>query len=291
MLRYASADRMRAASVGCHNSHPDSPRRGWRVGDVRGVLEISRPLAASEALARAQLVPPFILMMVLLTLLLLLLNVVLRRLHTSLELAEHHAEELARAKDLAEQASRAKSLFLANVSHELRTPLNAILGYSQILRRNTSAAGAAPAAGDGGSMLQSIESAGQHLLALINAILERSRPETGAAASAVVDFDPTALAEAARARAEADRNGESSAPANLSEQSPPHFEIPPELYQRLQDAVAQSWITGIESGLVELAQCGTAGAQAAAHLDGYLRDYDLAGLGQELQSLAERPKP
>jgi Mg2+ and Co2+ transporter CorA len=43
-LRYATADRMRAACVDCHNTHPDSPKTDWRVGDVRGVLEVSLPM-------------------------------------------------------------------------------------------------------------------------------------------------------------------------------------------------------------------------------------------------------
>jgi two-component system sensor histidine kinase/response regulator len=43
-LRYATADRMRASCVGCHNSHPDSPKTDWKEGDVRGVLEVLRPL-------------------------------------------------------------------------------------------------------------------------------------------------------------------------------------------------------------------------------------------------------
>jgi len=54
-LRYAVAERMRMGCVSCHNSHPDSPKRDWRVGDVRGVLEIVRPLDAAVAENRASL--------------------------------------------------------------------------------------------------------------------------------------------------------------------------------------------------------------------------------------------
>jgi predicted Ser/Thr protein kinase len=48
VLRYATARRMKEACVSCHNSHPDSPRTDWQVGDVRGVLEIIRPLDRDE---------------------------------------------------------------------------------------------------------------------------------------------------------------------------------------------------------------------------------------------------
>jgi C4-dicarboxylate-specific signal transduction histidine kinase len=43
-LRYATADRLRASCVDCHNSHPDRPKTAWKEGDVRGVLEVIRPL-------------------------------------------------------------------------------------------------------------------------------------------------------------------------------------------------------------------------------------------------------
>jgi len=54
-LRYAVADRVQATCINCHNSHPDSPKRDWRIGDVRGVLEFVRPLdneVAAGQLAR-----------------------------------------------------------------------------------------------------------------------------------------------------------------------------------------------------------------------------------------------
>ena len=81
---------------------------------------------------------------------------------------------LAAARDQAEEASRAKSQFLARMSHELRTPLNAVLGLSQVLRSSPSAFGA-----DERSHLQTIERAGRHLLALIDDTLDLSRIEAG----------------------------------------------------------------------------------------------------------------
>jgi hypothetical protein len=60
-VRYAVADRMRAACVDCHNAHPDSPKTDWRPGDVRGVLEVTRPLDSSIARTRSGLRGTFIL--------------------------------------------------------------------------------------------------------------------------------------------------------------------------------------------------------------------------------------
>lgn len=77
------------------------------------------------------------------------------------------------AKDAAESANRAKDQFLANVSHELRTPLNGILGYAQILRRDGTMTERQLAS------LGVIEQSGEHLLLLINDILDFARIEAG----------------------------------------------------------------------------------------------------------------
>jgi PAS domain S-box-containing protein len=82
-------------------------------------------------------------------------------------------ETLRRAKDTAEEASRAKSLFLANMSHELRTPMNAILGFAQLMRHD------AGLNNEQRANLDTINRSGQHLLALINDVLEISKIEAG----------------------------------------------------------------------------------------------------------------
>lgn len=87
-----------------------------------------------------------------------------------LQASEKRAEE---SRHVAETANRAKSVFLANMSHELRTPLNGILGYADILRRNTSETG--PIANG----LDIIRRSGEHLLTLINDILDLAKIEAG----------------------------------------------------------------------------------------------------------------
>ena len=90
------------------------------------------------------------------------------------EMKQHEAE-LAAARDAADEANRTKSSFLANMSHELRTPLNAIIGYSEILQEDAADKEDKAPIDD----LQKIESAGRHLLGLINNILDLSKIEAG----------------------------------------------------------------------------------------------------------------
>jgi PAS domain S-box-containing protein len=82
-------------------------------------------------------------------------------------------DELRRAKADADAASQSKSFFLANMSHEIRTPLNAILGYAQLLRRDTGLPENAKA------KIGIINRSGEHLLELINDVLEMAKIESG----------------------------------------------------------------------------------------------------------------
>ena len=87
----------------------------------------------------------------------------------------HDITELLLARREAEAANSAKSQFLASMSHELRTPLNAIIGYSEMLQEEVADLGQTALAPD----LEKIHTAGRHLLALINDILDLSKIEAG----------------------------------------------------------------------------------------------------------------
>ena len=108
----------------------------------------------------------------------------LRKFQEHLEdLVRERTAKLLQAMDQAEAANRAKSAFLANMSHELRTPLNSILGFGQVMER------------DAGfperyrPILGILSRSGQHLLELINDVLEMSKVQAGKWTLTPTDFD------------------------------------------------------------------------------------------------------
>ena len=104
---------------------------------------------------------------------------------------ERQAEELRLARIAAESASEAKSEFLSSMSHELRTPLNAILGFAQLLERDTKE----PLSSRHRPRVAQILQGGQHLLRLIDDVLNLARVEAGKVSVVVQSVDMLAVLE------------------------------------------------------------------------------------------------
>jgi cell cycle sensor histidine kinase DivJ len=101
-----------------------------------------------------------------------------------------HEAELKRTRDEAESSSRAKSLFLANMSHELRTPLNAVIGFSEILNRELFGSLGEARYRDYARL---IHESGEHLLNVVNDILDMSKIEAGSFKIVKEPFDVAPL--------------------------------------------------------------------------------------------------
>jgi len=106
-----------------------------------------------------------------------------RRLSAEITQRSQAQKELRKARDAAEFANRSKSVFLANMSHEIRTPMNAILGYTQIMAQDGTLTK------DQQKYIHIIGRSGEHLLSIINDILEMSKIEAGKIELSPISFD------------------------------------------------------------------------------------------------------
>lgn len=160
---------------GLYRNYAGSPVLGvycWlNEQDIALLVEISQ----EEAFEPARKLASVIMLVGLVSVLGLLLGVnwLSRQLSLSRQQLEKSSQQLQLKAQEAEAANRAKSLFLANMSHELRTPLNAILGFSQLMVRDTAVTA------EQKESLDIINRSGEHLLNLINDVLEMSKIEAG----------------------------------------------------------------------------------------------------------------
>ncbi len=116
-------------------------------------------------------------------------NAMLEEIESRDERLESLVGDLISARDSAQSANTAKSQFLANMSHELRTPLNAIINYAEIIQEDLEAGEAETVVSDVGK----IQTAGLHLLGLINGILDLSKIEAGRMEVEAHAFDAAAI--------------------------------------------------------------------------------------------------
>ncbi|WP_179954048.1 ATP-binding protein [Denitrobaculum tricleocarpae] len=180
VLRHAVPVTMTESCVACHNSHEDSPKTDWQVGDIRGVQSVALFLPPIDPFGNSG----YYLMLLgsvgaILCVLGFLYLKVQRFVRDEQRLADRQEAEkhiLAKEKQAAEEANASKTVFLSNVSHELRTPLNAIIGFSEMIKTQALGTIDKPRYIEYAS---DIHQSGQHLLALINDLLDMNRIEAG----------------------------------------------------------------------------------------------------------------
>lgn len=169
-LNYASTIRMEESCVACHNSHPESPKTDWKVGDARGIHVVKLPVNPLIAGLSLQ----FTYLIIILSLITFLtagaITFVRQREFAALQKLEARNQELVTANIEKDQANSAKGDFLANISHEIRTPINGILGLADLMMLDNPR-------DEERERLKRIRNAGSSLLHVINDVLDFSKIE------------------------------------------------------------------------------------------------------------------
>lgn len=188
-VRYAVADRMRAACINCHNQHEDTPKDDWEIGDVRGVLEVVLPL--DEITVSTEKHFSNILMVVggLTLFFIAAIAIGLKKMSADKKILavtnsvlEKNSVALSQALKDAQLASQSKDEFLACMSHEIRTPMNGVLGMLKLLKRTEQNE-------KQNHYTNVAHFSAKSLLVIINDILDLSKMEAGKLNIEYIPFD------------------------------------------------------------------------------------------------------
>ena len=156
-IRYAIADVMRSGCVDCHNNHEQTPKNDWKLGDVRGVMEVILPINKAQFTAQSSLQATFIVLFAMIALVTLVLFIFVSRIkkdakkltnsNREMTLKQQQVEfannEMALAIEQLEykateltSSNQVKADFMATMSHEIRTPLNGVIGMLNLLKQS-----------------------------------------------------------------------------------------------------------------------------------------------------------
>lgn len=202
-------------------------------------------------------------------------------------LVQERTLQLQEAKEAAEIANRTKSAFLATVSHELRTPLNAILGYSQILIQEE------PLSSRQSSQMRIIRRSAEHLLSLINDLLDISKAESSQVelAPRSVSLPETLLETVAIIRPQADKKG-LKFQCTIDTRIPPIITVDPRRLTQVILNLLHNAIKFTETGSVELrvAPAGQAIQFAISDTGCGIAPHDLPNLFKPFQQFGTASK-
>ena len=183
---YATPIRMRPACVACHNSHPDSPKTDWRVGDVRGIQIVTLRADSYAVSLFSREIYSILAVITFLAFTLAVIHWLIRRNNDAIRIVLDDQIALAAARDEADAANKAKSNFVANMSHEIRTPMNGVIGMTSLLldTRLTE---------QQRQFANTIHESSESLLTIINDILDFSKISVGRLELAQSEFDLQAV--------------------------------------------------------------------------------------------------